>query len=178
MKQKITILFFLCLLFASFVDLKAQQRASWMNGKWGIMTHYLADWRSQTDSIQMNITKWNTMIDHFDTEGLAKQIASTGTTYYILTVGQNSGYYLSPNDTYDKLTGIKPGKCSRRDLIADMAKALAKYDVKLIAYLPSGAPEQDNEACSALEWQSKKQPVPNREFQLKWEQVIREWSLR
>ena len=178
MKHNISILLLLGLLLFSSEDLKAQQRASWMKGKWGIMTHYLADWRSQTDSIQMNIMQWNTMIDHFDTEGLARQIASIGAQYYILTIGQNSGFYLSPNATYDKLTGIKPGKCSQRDLIADMAKALAKYKIKLIAYLPSGAPGQDKEACSALEWQNKKEPAPNKEFQLKWEQVIREWSLR
>jgi hypothetical protein len=178
MKQKFSFLLLLGLLLIWSVELEAQQRASWMQGKWGIMTHFLADWRSQTDTIQMNISKWNTMIDHFDSEGLARQIASTGADYYILTIGQNSGYYLSPNATYDKLTGIKPGKCSRRDLIADMAKALAKYKIRLIAYLPSGAPGQDKEACAALVWQNKKQPVPNKEFQLKWEQVIREWSLR
>ncbi|MEI7423887.1 MAG: alpha-L-fucosidase [Prolixibacteraceae bacterium] len=178
MKQKITLILILGILLVSTLNLRSQQRASWMQGKWGIMTHYLADWRSQTDTIQMDITKWNKMIDHFDTEGLAKQIAATGATYYILTIGQNSGYYLSPNAKYDKLTGIKPSKCSRRDLITDMAKALARYKIKLIAYLPSGAPGQDKEACSALEWQNNKQPVPNKEFQLKWEQVIREWSLR
>jgi len=178
MKRKISILLLLGLLFISSNVLKAQRRATWMKGKWGIMTHYLSDWRSQTDSIQVDLTKWNTMIDNFDVKGLAKQIAGTGANYYILTIGQNSGYYLSPNAMYDKLTGIKPSKCSRRDLIADMAKALAKYNIKLIAYLPSGAPGLDKEACSALEWQNKKQPAPNKEFQLKWEQIIREWSLR
>jgi hypothetical protein len=46
----------------------------------------------------------------------------------------------------------------------------------LLVYLPSGAPGQDKAADAALEWRNG--PVPNKEFQLKWEQVIREWSLR
>lgn len=178
MKLKITYLLIWGLLFTLHMDLKAQGRASWMKAEWGIMNHYLADWRAQTDSIQMNVEQWNTLIDHFDTDGLAKQIAATGATYYILTIGQNSGYYLSPNTTYDKLTGIHPSKCSRRDLIADMAQSLGKYKIKLIVYLPSSAPEHDQEAIASLEWHDNKQPSLNSEFQLKWEQIIREWSLR
>jgi len=42
--------------------------------------------------------------------------------------------------------------------------------------LPSGAPNNDKEADAALEWQNG--PYPNREFQRKWEQVIRAWSER
>ena len=76
--------------------------------RWGVMTHYLADWRSRVDKEAMSVDKWNDMIDHFDAEGLANQIASTGAGYYILTIGQNSGYYLSPNATYDRLVGSKP----------------------------------------------------------------------
>jgi hypothetical protein len=160
----------------SFSGTYAQERASWMKGRWGIMNHYLADWIAQSENINLNMAGWNRLVDNFDAEGLARQVAATGAGYYILTIGQNSGYYLSPNATYDKITGIKPSKCSKRDLMADVASAMAKYGVRVIAYLPSGAPGKDKEACEALGWQNG--PQPNKEFQIKWEQIIREWSVR
>jgi len=154
-----------------------EDRTVWMKeAQWGVMTHYLADWMARQYTIDMNVEKWNEMVDSFDVEGLAEQIHSTGAGYLILTVGQNSGYTLSPNTTYDRLVGVQPSKCSRRDLILDMAKALQKYNIKLIAYLPSGAPGRDRAAVEALGYHPG--PHRNREFQLKWEQVIREWSLR
>ena len=52
--------------------------------------------------------------------GHAGQLASAGARYYQISIGQNSGYYLSPNAAYDRLTGHLAGKCSRRDLIADL----------------------------------------------------------
>jgi alpha-L-fucosidase len=140
------------------------------------MTHYLADWRARVDGKSMSSEIWNTMIDQFDVEGLVKQFASVGAGYYIITIGQNSGYYLSPNATYDRFVGIQPSKCSKRDLVLDLARALSKRNIKLVVYLPSGAPAGDSLARTALDWQNG--AYRNREFQLKWEEVIREWSLR
>src|SRR5437762_2101692 len=69
-------------------------RAAWMaDVKWGVMTHYLADWRAQADKEPMSLEHWNQLVDHFDVEALADQIKSTGAGYHILTIGQNSGYY-------------------------------------------------------------------------------------
>ena len=156
---------------------QAQEKSAWMKqARWGVMTHYLADWRARVDKETMSVEKWNELVDHFDVEGLARQLASVGAGYYLLTIGQNSGYYLSPNATYDRFVGVKPSKCSRRDLVADMYEALNKKGIKLMVYLPSGAPAGDSIARKGLEWLNG--PHPNREFQVKWEQVIREWSER
>jgi hypothetical protein len=144
--------------------------------RWGVMTHFLADWRARVDKESMSVEKWNDLIDHFDVDSLAKQIASVGAGYYLVTIGQNSGYYLSPNAMYDRFVGIKPSKCSRRDLVADLYAALNKRGIKLLVYLPSGAPAGDSTSRTKLQWQNG--PHPNREFQIKWEQVIREWSER
>src|SRR3954468_10139583 len=79
----------------------AEARASWMkDGKWGVMTHYLADWKTQTDHLNMNVDEWNRLIDGFDVEALADQLHRTGASWHQITLGQNSGYYLSPNPTY------------------------------------------------------------------------------
>ncbi len=152
-------------------------RAAWMTeARWGVMTHYLADWKAREMKEQMTVEKWNDMVSRFDVEGLAKQLKSVGAGYYLITIGQNSGFYLAPNATYDRLVGIRPSKCSRRDLVADLYEVLHRRGIRLMVYLPSGAPAGDATARQALEWQNG--PHRNREFQLKWEQVIREWSMR
>ncbi len=168
------------LLFLASVSLKAQpegNRAAWMKkAKWGVMSHYLADWKARESGEKMTVEKWNKKVDGFDVDGLAKQLNSVGAGYFIFTIGQNSGYYDSPNSAYDKIVGISPGRCSKRDLISDLADALNKYGIKLIVYLPSGAPAGDKTAREALEWQNG--PHRNKEFQINWQNVIREWSLR
>jgi len=156
---------------------QARDRAAWMTEtQWGVMTHYLADWKAREMNEPMTVERWNQMVDRFDVEGLAKQLESVGAGYYLITIGQNSGYYLAPNSTYDRLVGIEPSKCSRRDLVADLYEALHERGIRLVVYLPSGAPAGDAAAREALQWQNG--PHRNREFQLKWEQVIREWSTR
>ncbi len=155
----------------------AQHRADWMQqAKWGVMNHYLSDWQARVNHLTMSVEQWNKMVDAFDVEGLAKQLQSVGAPYYQIGIGQNSGYYLSPNAAYEELTGAAPGKCARRDLIADLAAALSKRGIRLMVYLPSGAPAGDKAADAALEWRNG--PVANIEFQRKWERIIREWSLR
>ncbi|HET9571669.1 MAG TPA: BNR-4 repeat-containing protein [Bacteroidales bacterium] len=151
--------------------------ADWMkNARFGVMHHFLADWISKGSNLKMTPEVWNGLIDHFDVQGLANQLDSTGAGYCIISIGQNSGYYMSPNKTYDQFTKIKPSKCSNRDLVADLADALQKKGIRLIVYLPSGAPAGDSISRNALEWQNG--PYPNVEFQRKWEAIIREWSLR
>src|SRR3954471_3405089 len=153
-----------------------ESRASWMrDGKWGVMTHYLADWKAQTDHVPINVDEWNRLIDGFNVEALADQLQQAGASWYQISLGQNSGYYLAPNTTYERITG-EPGKCSRRDLVSDLYEALHKRGIRLAVYLPSGAPNKDEKAVTALHWRNG--PFPNREFQTQWEAVIRDWSQR
>jgi hypothetical protein len=140
------------------------------------MTHYLADWQARLHNLTMTVDVWNKLIDGFDVEGMARRLESVGAGHYQLSIGQNSGYYLSPNPVYDKITGIHPSKCSHRDLIEDFYEPLRSRDIKLMAYLPSGAPSGDKTAVDELEWLNG--PYRNKDFQLKWEQIIAEWSRR
>lgn len=152
-----------------------QEQAAWLKkARWGVMNHYLPDWIEPQR--KWTSQDWNKLVNDFDVEGLATQLQAVGASYYLISIGQNSGFYLSPNATYDRLTKAEPSKCSQRDLVADLAEALQKRGIKLMVYLPSGAPGRDQAAVKALEW--KNGPYPNREFSVKWEQVIREWSLR
>ena len=154
-------------------------RAAWMQNPryaWGVMTHYLADWQCRAHGLEMSVDQWNKMIDGFDIVGMAKRLEQAGAGHYQLSIGQNSGYYLSPNAVYDQITGITPSKCSHRDLVADFVEPLLKRDIKLMVYLPSGAPAEDKQACAALEWLNG--PYANHNFQLKWQRIITEWSRR
>lgn len=153
----------------------AEGRAEWMrSSRWGLMTHYLPDWIEPQK--KWTSAEWNKLVDEFDVEGLARQLEALGAKYYLFTIGQNSGFYVAPNATYDQLVGTTPSKCSRRDLIKDLSDALSRKGIRLLVYLPSGAPSRDRTAVTALEW--KNGPYANREFSKKWERIIREWSLR
>jgi len=175
MRPTTALILALAAIFTLSFNAHAQQRAAWMReARWGVMTHYLA--ATVARDTETGVEEWNRLIDNFDVDGLAKQLAAARAGYLLITLGQNSGFYLSPNKTYDRLTGIRPSKCSRRDLIADLYEALEPKGIKLMVYLPAGAPDRDPAAMKALGW--KKGPHRNREFQLKWETVIREWSER
>jgi hypothetical protein len=167
----------------------AAERTDWFHdAHWGVMTHYLGAPPSSAGGADLTAEAWNRQVDAFDVEGLANQLASTGAKYLLFTLGQNSGHYCAPNATYDKIVGITPSKCSRRDLVADLAAELKERNMRLLVYLPSGAPAADVVARKKLGWrwgrpggwQLPGEPVGGRlaEFQRNWEAVVREWSLR
>jgi hypothetical protein len=157
--------------------------------RWGVFTHYLADRSTATSD------GWNRQVDRFDLLGLVRQLASIGAPYYFLTLGQNAGYYCSPNETYDALVGERPSRLSRRDLVGELAEALSAAGIRLLVYLPSHAPAYHRRAVEGLRctpswdasaWQLRpgtylrSTEVDERlsEFQRNWEAVVREWSLR
>jgi hypothetical protein len=39
-------------------------------GRWGVMTHYLADWKAQTDHVAVNVDGWKRLIDGFNVEAV------------------------------------------------------------------------------------------------------------
>ncbi|HPA19766.1 MAG TPA: hypothetical protein PLU30_18600 [Verrucomicrobiae bacterium] len=174
----------------------SQARTAWFrDAKWGVFFHYLASPASATEAADMDTERWNRRIDAFDVAGLARQLEEIRAGYFFITLGQNSGFYLSPNGTYDRLVGRAPGRCSRRDLVADIAAALKPHGIRTMVYFTSMAPAQDRQAIERLRctppWDPRRvgfkpdsfTPQPGvderlTEFQRNWEAVIREWSLR
>ncbi len=190
MTRNLTILLLLAIcLPAEAADSNAAHNADWLHeAKWGVLTHYLGAPPSTKGGAELTAEAWNKQVDAFDVQGLGDQLDSIGAKYIMMTLGQNSGHYCSPNATYDRLAGIRPSKCSRRDLIADLYKALEPRGIRLMVYLPAGAPAADPVARKKLKWlwgrkggwQLPGEPIGGRlaEFQRNWEAVIREWSLR
>jgi len=168
--------------------------------KWGIFMHYLASPASSIGESKMTIEHWNRQIDAFDVDGLATQLKEIEAGYFFITLGQNSGFFLSPNSKYDEIVGRNPSEswCSQRDLIADLADALNGSNVRLMVYLPAVPPIFDKETLKAFKfappwsdrdpgWGRTKigdfeiiEDVDSRlsEFQSLWESVICEWSMR
>ena len=150
---------------------------------WGVFCHYLTGPQTTAD-------EWNRQVDAFDVAALARQLASVGAGHFFITVGQGSGHYCAPNETYDAVAGVRPSKCSRRDLVADLYDDLSARGIALLVYLPSGAPAADPVAMERLEWEwgyEGKWPEAWRTrrtgkrlaaFQTKWEAIVREWSTR
>ena len=161
------------------------------DSRWGIFIHFLvvtpgAFSASGDTGAGLTSEDWNKRVNNFDVEGLARQLESVGAKYFFITIGQNSGHYCAPNATYDKYVGIQPSKCSARDLVGDLYDALNLKGIKLLAYLTSGAPSADTVAMEKLGWEEgfKDTGCTERtgkrltEFQMKWEEIVREWSLR
>jgi alpha-L-fucosidase len=141
---------------------------AWLKqAKFGVFVHYLGGGPA-----------WNDKVESFDVEKFAIQLHQTGASYLIFTLGQNSGYYCSPNATYEKYAGYKTGRrCSRRDLPMEIAEALAEKGIRLMLYLPSRSPQRDKQAMAGLHDVHERQPAPQ-EFTKRWSEVIAEWSQR
>jgi len=128
----------------------------WMHkARWGMMTHFLADftdvqgateednqkfWRDWDAGIRsgsvpdvskkVSIEQWNRRVDSVNAQALAGRIADTGAGYLILTIGQTAGFFCSPNATYDRLLAMEHSRLSRRDLIADIAARIDAHSVE------------------------------------------------
>jgi hypothetical protein len=148
--------------------LPREKGRAWLKeAKFGVFVHYLGEGPN-----------WNERVKSFDVEKFANQLQQTNAGYLIFTLGQNSGYYCSPNATYEKYAGYKIGqRCSRRDLLMEIAEALAERRIRLMLYLPSRSPQRDKQAMASLRDVHERQPAPQ-EFTKRWSEVIAEWSLR
>ena len=119
-------------------------------------------------------------VKSFDVESLAGQLESMGAGYFVLTLGQNSGYFNAPNAAYEKRTGYAPGeRCSTRDLPLDLFQALNAKGIRLMLYLPCQVPNRDTRAQKAFGLPEGAQDQPlDPTFADKWAEVIQEWSDR
>ncbi|MBF0197770.1 MAG: alpha-L-fucosidase [Planctomycetes bacterium] len=143
---------------------------NWLQeARFGLMMHVLPGSKEQLD-----------IIKNFDVETLAEQLEAAGAAYFLLTLGQNSGFMNSPNSTYDRMAGYQPGeRCSTRDLPLDLYKALKPRNIRLMLYLPCQTPCGDARAQKAFGLaQGNWNQSINMAFAEKWAEVIYHWSAR
>ena len=151
-----------------FKEAEMARRGTWLGeAKYGLFIHFLGGGDG-----------WNGTVEAFDAAGFARECNDAGAAYAVLTLGQNSGYYCTPNATYDRLTGYRAGeRCSTRDLPLDVARELALYGIRLLLYLPSRSPQRDAGAMERLGDVHEQKPAPQT-FTENWSAVIQEWSER
>jgi len=120
------------------------------------------------------------LVKEFDVKFLANQLAASGVGYFVVTLGQNSGFLNSPNAAYDRLVGYAPGeRCSTRDLPLDLHRALQSKRIRLMLYLPCQPPNEDPQAQRAFGLPEGRADQPlNLDAARKWAAVIQEWSDR
>jgi hypothetical protein len=78
---------------------------------------------------------WPEMVDKFDVEKFAELVDSTGAGYAIWSATWATYFFPAPIHAIDE---IMAGRTSKRDLIGEMADALAKRDIRLILYYHLG----------------------------------------
>jgi hypothetical protein len=128
-------LWILFLWILSFSDSLGAGKGRWLERTgYGLMFHYEA-FRNHTPQ------SYNKAVDSFNVVRFADSVKSSGAGHVIFVVGQHWGKYCAPNSAYEKLLGVPNGVwTSRRDLIMEIGKELAKRDVRLILYMTARAP--------------------------------------
>lgn len=148
----------------------AGDRAHWLaEGRFGIMVHYLIS--PPGDSTEARAGAFNETVNGFNLDAFMAQVGATGADWLIFTIGQNTGYYCSPNAYLDERA---PGHTSQRDLLLEIARACEARGIRLIAYLPSETSGQSEEIQRALAWD----PADQSEFQRRYTRFVAEYGAR
>jgi len=121
-----------------------------------------------------DIGYFNQVVSAFDVTAYANDVAQSGATYVVFTIGQ-AGFFCSPNAA---LNGLCGNVTSSRDLISDVAGALAAKNIKLIVYIPSGAPQCMQAGTQFTSECSADQNCRRSAFQVNWQNAIAEYSRR
>jgi hypothetical protein len=158
------------------IEYKGNTNTDWFKeAGFGVMVHYL----KEAIIPEGGSEEWNKTVDSFNVDKFASQVNEAGAGYVMFTLGQNSGFYCSPNTTFNKAVGAKPGElCSKRDLPKDLIKALNKYKIPLILYLPSNPPINNKNVSQKLRYSFQKDSATSQFNQPILENMIEEWSLR
>lgn len=119
---------------------------SWMKkARYGIFMHYqyriLLGYGGTTKPMlpstsQMTATQWNQFVDGFDVQGFSEQMVKAKIGWVMFCLDDHHfAWPCAPNKTFSDYTGYAPGeKCSKRDLIMDVANALNARGIRLIVY--------------------------------------------
>ena len=155
----------------------AEERAAWLReARFGVMTHYLADWIARRENERPSVEQWNELVDNFEVEA-AGRAARIGRRALLSHHDRPELGLLSCRRTPRTIASSAASRAAARGATwwPICTSALRKRNIRFMVYLPAGR-RTAIASAKKLQWQNG--PHPNREFQAKWEQVIREWSTR
>ncbi len=145
-------------------------RADWMhNGSYGLMVHYLISPPGDTDAEKT--AAFDRIVDGFDLAAFMAQFESTGADWLIFTIGQNTGYYSSPNAFLDEAL---PGHTSERDLVLEIAQRVKALGKRFIAYLPAEVSAQSEAVHQAFAWNPDDQSA----FQQRYQEFVGAYAVK
>ena len=149
--------------------------------KWGVFTHYLEHEQNVPGNFSCTVeaaTSWNGCVNELDVGLIARQLKDAGAGYLFFTVMQITKYLCAPNDTYNKITGYKPGEAaSERDLINDLYEALNPLGIDLYLYYTGDGPRLDPVAGPAFGFLGGAEKNASHAFVAKWASVLREYCV-
>jgi hypothetical protein len=164
------------------MDTVRHEQDRFYSRKWGVFNHFLYVLQNNPElkNSYGKQTDWDTLVNEFDTETLAKNLHEMGAWYYVITVMQGTKYMIAPNKTFDKIAGTKPGEaCSTRDLVEDLYNSLSKYDIDLFLYFTGDGPYKNVEEGKRFGFiEPRVETGVTKPFVEKWASVLEEYALR
>lgn len=151
------------------------------NHKMGVFNHYLSVLQNNPICPHSygRHTDFDTMVNEFDVDLVARTLHEIGAGYYVLTVMQGEKYMIAPNATFDRIAQTKEGEaCSRRDLIWDMIHALEPYGIDLFLYFTGDGPYKDHPEGDRFGFVEPRERGVTRPFVERWASVLGEYSVR
>ena len=130
---------------------------------------------------QMTAEEWNRFVDGFDVPGFADQAAEARVGWVIFCLDDHYfAWPCAPNRAFDKYTGYAPGeKCSRRDLILELADALNARGVKLICYFAGlNGYMKEPRVSAGLKDDGDARTSPSAESRRRRTEILREYADR
>jgi hypothetical protein len=113
-------------------------------------------------------------VDAFNLGRLLEDFEASGAEWYLFTLGQNTGNYISPNAVIEALAG--PGHCSRRDLALEIARGVHALGKRFIAYLPCEL-AANTSLHAGFHWNTR-EGTDQAAFQKAYTAAVAEWALR
>ena len=99
----------------------------WMRGSFGISVH----WTSKTVFPDGSVNSYEDAVNAFEPDTFAETLESIGAKHCIFTLTHAQEYLALPHPVLERLM---PGRTTARDLIGELMEALAKRNIRFIAY--------------------------------------------
>jgi hypothetical protein len=152
--------------------MKHIDRTEWMTEGYGLMNHWL--YPAVLPEKNTPARSLDEAVDQFNLDRMLADFAQSGADWLIFTLGQNTGYYISPSQVIDELAG--PGHCSRRDLALEIAQGVHHLGKRFIAYLPCEL-AANTTLQAGFAWNTV-DGTDQAEFQSRYARLVREWAER
>jgi hypothetical protein len=126
---------------------RLKSSTDWMvNGKYGLFIH----WVPESYPLFGTTPAWQRYqdaVDQFDVDAFAEMVSETGAAWVVFTTTHGKFYFPGPLHAMDE---VLSGRTCKRDLIGEIAGALAKRYIRLVLYFhPGPGPSEDPEWAKA-----------------------------